>query len=138
MLNRRRYGTKNLHVYWEKTLKPIDEKKIAISWRFRVFAYPHHIEFTTVWPYLDGSSHGQLVIVDLFAQHVVNRIDSDRILYFFKPIWKSFQVHWYSHPSYSYLPNKCAGLNKHVGWKMGQNWINLQGGKMLNLNNRVG
>ena len=51
---------------------------------------------------------------------------------------------------YSYLPNKRAGSNKHVEWKMGHNQINvqgqiklqaqimLQGGKMLNLNNRVG
>ena len=45
---------------------------------------------------------------------------------------------------YSYLPNKSAGPNKRVGWKMGQNrinvqgQINVQGGKMLNFNNCVG
>ena len=44
---------------------------------------------------------------------------------------------------YSYLPNKRAGPNKRVGWKMGQDkikvqsQINVQGGKMLNFNNRV-
>ena len=28
--------------------------------------------------------------------------------------------------------------NKRAGWKMGQNQINVQGGKMLNLDNLVG
>ena len=34
--------------------------------------------------------------------------------------------------SYSCVPNKRAG------WKMGQNQINMQGGKMLNFSNHVG
>ena len=37
---------------------------------------------------------------------------------------------------YSYPPNKRAGSNKRVGWKIGQNQIIVQGGKMINfLNN---
>ena len=45
---------------------------------------------------------------------------------------------------YSCVPNKGAGPNKRAGWKMGQNQINVQGqinvqsGKIMNLDNLVG
>ena len=47
---------------------------------------------------------------------------------------------------YSCVPNKRTGPNKRARWKMGQNQINvqdqinvqMQGGKMLNLDNLVG
>ena len=52
-------------------------------------------------------------------------------------------LYWFNN-LYSCVPNKRAGPNKWAGWKMGQKQINLlgqinvQGGKMLNLDNRVG
>ena len=63
-------------------------------------------------------NHHQLEKKNINQSQVVFTTDSDTLL-FLNPSEKAFSR--YSHPSYSYLPNKRAGPNKRVGWKMGQN-----------------